>query len=88
MGKSYREQVSKWDKPSKKNNSDAFRRDQERKEKALMRTIGTMKGMTKGFTLVELMVVIVFIVAILAGISLLGGCGCGYVGLHFLQKVW
>lgn len=48
MGKSYREQVSKWEKPSKKNNSDAFRRDQERKEKALMRTIGTMKGMTKG----------------------------------------
>lgn len=48
MGKSYREQVSKWEKPSKKNNSDVFRRDQERKEKALMRTIGTMKGMTKG----------------------------------------
>lgn len=86
MGKSYREQTSKWDKPSKKSNSDSFRRDQERKEKALMRTIGTMKGMTKGFTLVELMAVIVFIVAILAGISFLGGCG--YVGLHFLQKVW
>ena len=86
MGKSYREQVSKWDKPSKKNNSDAFRRDQERKEKALMRTLGTMKGMTKGFTLVELFIVIVFIVAILAGISVLGGCG--YVGIHFLQKVW
>lgn len=86
MGKSYRDQTSKWDRPVKKNNSDAFRRDQERKEKALLRTIGTMKGMTKGFTLVELLAVIFFIVAILAGISLLGGCG--YVGLHFLQRVW
>lgn len=86
MGKSYREQTSKLDKPSKKSNSDAFRRDQERKEKALMRTLGTMKGMTKGFTLVELLIVFAFIVAILVGISILGGCG--YVGLHFLQKVW
>lgn len=47
MGKSYRDQTSKWDRPVKKSNSDAFRRDQERKEKALLRTIGTMKGMTQ-----------------------------------------
>ena len=86
MGKSYRQTVAKWEKSPKGSRSESMRRDMERKEKALKRSLATMKGMTRGFTLVELLVGIVIIAAILAGISIMGGCG--YVGFHFLQKVW
>lgn len=48
MGKSYRQCVDKDQKHSKNNKHESLRRDMERKEKALIRTLETMKDLRKG----------------------------------------
>lgn len=49
MGKSYRQFVDNDQKHSKNNKHESLRRDMERKEKALVRTLETMKDMRKGY---------------------------------------
>lgn len=48
MGKSYRQFVDNDQKHSKGNKHESIRRDMERKEKALVRTLETMKEIRKG----------------------------------------
>lgn len=86
MGKTYRDNVDTEQKHSKNNKHESLRRDMERKEKALLRTLETMQEIRKGYTIVELFVVIFFILTVGLGLSLMGGFG--YVLVHFLQKIW
>ena len=48
MGKSYRQFIDNDQKHSKNNKHESLRRDMERKEKALVRTLATMKDLRKG----------------------------------------
>ena len=48
MGKTYRDNVDNDQKHSKNNKHESLRRDMERKEKALIRTLETMQEIRKG----------------------------------------
>jgi hypothetical protein len=49
MGKTYRDNVDTEQKHSKNNKHESLRRDMERKEKALLRTLETMQEIRKGY---------------------------------------
>lgn len=49
MGKTYRDNVDTEQNRSKNNKHESLRRDMERKEKALLRTLETMQEIRKGY---------------------------------------
>ena len=79
MGKSYRHNAEKSEKSFKNGKNDFLRRDMERREKALVRSLETMKTIRKGFTLFEL-------IFVMFALSIIGGIG--YVLIHFISKFW